>query len=543
MTTRREFLERGAAAAGSAALAPHLSAGVDPVDQPQSFELEEWTVAQHQEAMSSGRLSAEELARTYLARIAGMDRTGPTLRAVIETNPDALAIASGLDAERRGGRVRGPLHGVPVLIKDNIDTADRMHTSAGSLALEDSIARRDAGVVARLRAAGAVIIGKTNLSEWANIRSSKSSSGWSARSGQGRNPYVLDRSPCGSSSGTGQAVAASYAPLGVGTETDGSIVCPAGAQALVGLKPTLGLVSRSGIIPIAHSQDTAGPMTRTVTDAAILLGVLAGEDPRDPITDLGRGRAAADYTTFLRPDGLVGARIGVVRAKVTGYSEETDRRYEEAIAALRGAGAVIVDPAEIPYLGSYDDTELTVMLYELKADLNAYFGGLGPTARVKSLEQLIAFNEANRDREMPWFGQEYFHVAQAKGPLTEPEYRAALAQNHQLSRTLGIDAVMDRHRLDALVAPTGAPTWPIDLLNGDHFSGGSSTAAAVSGYPNVTVPMGYVSELPVGLSFMGRAWSEGRLLTLAFAYEQATNHRRAPKYLRSAPLRGYTVEP
>jgi amidase len=545
VTGRREFLEQ----ASALAMAAHLR---DPAGAPrslapqafapqQTFELEEWTIAELQEAMRAGRLTSRAITERYLGRIEALDRRGPTLRHVLETNPDALEIAGRLDEERRAGRLRGPLHGVPVIVKDNIDTADRMHTSAGSLALAGSIAARDAFLVERLRAAGAVILAKASLSEWANIRSSRSSSGWCARIGQGKNPYALDRTPCGSSSGTGGAIAASYAAVGVGTETDGSIVCPSSACALVGVKPTLGLVSRSGIIPIAHSQDTAGPMTRTVTDAAILLGAMTGEDPRDPATRQSRGQARTDYTSFLDPAGLRGARIGVARARVTGYSTHTDALYEDAVRALAGAGAEVIDPADIPHMGDYDDTEISVLLYELKADLNAYLAALPPSVTVRSLAQLIAFNEANRAAEMPWFGQNYFIQAQAKGPLTERAYRDALEQNLRLSRREGLDAVLQRYRLDAVVAPTGAPPWPIDLLNHDHFTGGSSTPAAVAGYPSITVPMGFVNELPVGLSFIGRAWSEPVLLGLAYAYEQATRHRRAPKYLPTAPFPGYTV--
>ncbi|MSR37159.1 MAG: amidase [Gemmatimonadetes bacterium] len=535
MTSRRQFLERTSAAG----LAAHLRG--DPVGAPQSFEIEEWTIAQLQAAMRSGRLTSQAITELYLDRIAAVDQRGPTLRHVIETNPDASQIAARLDAERRSGRVRGPLHGVPVIVKDNIDTADRMHTSAGSLALAQSIATRDSGVAERLRAAGAVILAKSNLSEWANIRSSRSSSGWSARGGQGKNPYALDRTPCGSSSGTGGAIAASYAAVGVGTETDGSIVCPSAANSLVGIKPTVGLISRSGIIPIAHSQDTAGPMARTVRDAAIMLGALTGEDPRDPATGQSRGQARTDYTSVLDADGLRGARIGVARAHVTGYSEHTDALYEDALRALAGAGAEVVDGADIPHMGDYDGTELSVLLYELKADLNEYLASLGPQAPVKSLAQLIAFNEANRAVEMPWFGQDLFVTAEAKGPLTEREYRDALAMNHALSRAQGIDAVMDRLRLDALVAPTAGPPWPVDLLNGDHSTGGSSTPAAVAGYPTITVPMGYVNELPVGLTFIGRAWTEPILIKLAYAYEQATQRRHVPRYLPTAPFPGYTV--
>jgi amidase len=483
--------------------------------------------------MARGRWTSVSLCERYLARIGRLDRRGPMLRALLETNPDALAIARGLDAERRGGKVRGPLHGIPVLLKDNIDTADQMTNTAGSLALEGSRPKQDAFVTERLRAAGAVIIGKANLSEWANFRSTHSSSGWSGRGGQCRNPYVLDRSPCGSSSGTAAAIAANLCAVGVGSETDGSVVCPSAATALVGIKPTLGLVSRAGIIPIAHSQDTAGPMCRTVTDAAILLGAMVGPDPRDPITQTAQG--VVDYARGLDPNALRGARIGVARAKLMGYSAATDRVIELALAVLKAQGALLIDPADIPHVGEYDDSEFTVLLYEFKADLEAYLATLGPTAP-RSLGALIAFNESQRDREMPYFGQEIFTMAQAKGPLTEPAYTAALAKNQRLSRAEGIDAVMDQHRLDAIVAPTGNPAWPIDLVNGDHFLGGSSTPAAVAGYPHITVPAGFVRGLPVGLSFIGRAWSEALLIRLAFAYEQATQHRRPPAFRPTADL-------
>jgi amidase len=477
--------------------------------------------------MRAGRWTAVQLCDRYLARIDQLDRRGPALRAMLDLNPDARGIARTLDAERRAGRVRGPLHGIPVVIKDNIDTADRMTTTAGSLALEGSTPARDAFVVERLRAAGAVILGKTNLSEWANFRSTRSSSGWSARGGQCVNPYALDRSPCGSSSGTGVAIAANLGAIGVGTETDGSIVCPAAANGLVGIKPTLGLVSRAGIIPIAHSQDTAGPMCRTVADAAILLGVLAGADPRDPLTSTAQN--VQDYTRDLSAGALRGARLGVARRKLFGYSPAADRVIESALDVLRGQGAELIDPADIPHVGEYDEDEFTVLLYEFKADLEAYLASLGPRAP-KTLAALITFNEGQRAREMPYFGQEIFQMAEAKGPLTEPAYTAALEKCRRLSRTEGLDAVMDRHRLDAIVAPTGHPAWPIDLVNGDHFLGGSSTPAAVAGYPHVTVPAGSVHGLPVGLSFMGRAWSEARLIQLAYAYEQATTQRRPPAF-------------
>jgi amidase len=495
------------------------------------FELEEVGVAELQEGMRTGRWTSRSLTEAYLARIDEMDRRGPTLRAMLDLNPDALAIADSLDAERKRGRVRGPLHGIPIVIKDNVATADRMTTTAGSRALAGSIAPRDAFIVQRLRAAGAVILGKTNLSEWANFRSTRSSSGWSGRGGQVRNPYVLDRSPCGSSSGTGAAVAASFAAAGIGTETDGSIVCPSGATGLVGVKPTMGLVSRTGIIPIAHSQDIAGPMTRTVLDAALLLGAIAGADPADFATAASRGRGRPDYAVGLDPAALRGARIGVARSGMTGYSASTDRLFDQAVEALRRAGATVVDSIEVDHLGEYDDAEFTILLYEFKHDLNAYLAGLGPSAPVKSLGEIIQFNERDRDSSLTYFGQEIMAMAQEKGALTEREYLDAKETARLAAR--GLDAVMARHRLDAIVAPTGSPAWTIDLVNGDHFLGASSTPAAVSGYPNVTVPMGFVAGLPVGLSFIGKPWSEGTLLRYAYAYEQGTRHRRAPRFIPS----------
>ncbi|MEO8577787.1 MAG: amidase [Gemmatimonadales bacterium] len=537
MMKRRDFLK--ASALGSAAAfipevsdahetAPsldRLNAGAD------SFELEEATIADLQRDMVSGKQSARSIAQDYIERIESLDRKGPSLRSVLEINPDAMSIATDLDRERKERGARGPLHGIPVLIKDNIDTADRMTTTAGSYALEGSIAQRDAFIAKRLRDAGAVILGKTNLSEWANFRSTHSSSGWSGRGGQARNPYVLDRNPCGSSSGTGAAISANFAAIGVGTETDGSIVCPSSACGLVGIKPTLGLVSRAGIIPIAHSQDTAGPMTRTVTDAAILLGTLAGIDTRDRATAASRGNSRPDYTKFLDVNGLKGARIGVARTKFFGYSDVADKLVNDAIDLMKRLAAVIVDPANIETAGKFDDTEFEVLLYEFKADLNTYLASLGPNARVKSLADIIAFNEREKAKEMPWFAQEIMIMAQKKGPLTEKKYRDALARNLRMSRAEGIDAVMRKHRLDAIVAPTGNPPWPTDLVNGDHFTGGSSTPAAVAGYPNINVPAGFVGELPVGISFFGRAWSEPKLISIAYSYEQASHHRRAPKFL------------
>jgi amidase len=500
-----------------------------------AFELDEATISQLQDAMAAGRYTSRRLVDLYSERIKAIDRSGPTLRSVIELNPEAGAIADRLDAERRAGRVRGPLHGIPVLIKDNIDTADRMMTTAGSLALEGSVAARDAFVAARLREAGAVILGKTNLSEWANFRSSKSTSGWSGRGGEVKSPYVLDRNPCGSSSGSGTAAAASLATIAVGTETDGSIVCPSGAAGLVGIKPTVGLVSRSGIIPISHTQDTAGPMARTVTDAAILLGALAGVDPQDRATAAGAGKIS-DYRAALKPDGLKGVRIGVARKKYFGYSAPADALIEEAIAEMKRQGAVIIDPADIPSAGSMDGCEFEVLLYEFKADLNAYLGKLPASAKIHSLADLIAFNSREAEREMPFFGQETLIAAEKKGPLTSPAYRKALVTCRTRSRAGGLDAVINRLRLDAIVAPTGSPAWTTDLVNGDHFLGASSTPAAVSGYPSITVPAGFTHGLPVGISFIGPAWGEAKLIQYAFAYEQATHHRKPPQFLPTAPL-------
>lgn len=540
MMRRRDFLR--ASAIGAAALGVGDTAEAKTVSQfsevesrdghqVPEFELEEATIAGLQRDMVSGKRTARSITSAYLERIEAMDRKGPALRSVIETNPDALAIADDLDRERKQKGPRGPMHGIPVLVKDNIDTADRMTTTAGSYALEGSIPLRDSHVAQRLREAGAIILGKTNMSEWANFRSTHSSSGWSGRGGQARNPYVLDRNPCGSSSGSGAATSASFASVAIGTETDGSVVCPSSANGLVGIKPTLGLISRAGIIPIAHSQDTAGPMARTVTDAAILLTVLAGMDSRDSATALSAGHSRPDYTTFLKADGLKGARIGVVRATYFGFNDSVDAMMLAAIDEMKRQGATIVDPTDIPTTGKYDDTELEVLLYEFKADLNAYLKSLGPKAPVKTMADIIAFNERDKDREMPFFAQELMVRSQAKGPLTEKKYRDALAKNHRLSRAEGIDAVMIKHKLDALIAPTGGPAWVTDVINGDHFTGGYSTASAVAGYPHITVPVGMAFGLPVGMSIFGRAWSEPKLIRIAYSFEQATNHRRAPQFI------------
>ncbi|HEX3086231.1 MAG TPA: amidase [Pyrinomonadaceae bacterium] len=537
---RRKFVRTGLFSGVALATVTNLAEGTTGRSStpPPAFELDELTIAELQSGMTSGKFTAHSITRTYLDRIDEIDKRGPAINSVIELNPDAMAIAEPLDSERKAGRVRGPLHGIPVLIKDNVGTHDRMTTTAGSLALGGSIPPQDSFVAKKLRDAGAIIIGKTNLSEWANFRSSHSSSGWSGRGGQTKNPYVLDRNPCGSSSGTGAAIAANLATVGVGTETDGSVVCPSNANSLVGIKPTLGLISRAGIVPIAHSQDTAGPMCRTVTDAAILLGALSGVDPRDDATKQPPGMAQLPgwaYTRFLEADGFKGARIGVHR-KGFGFNDAVDKLMNDCIDIIKRRGATIIDPADIPTAGKFDDSELEVLLYEFKADLNEYLRSLGPRAPVKSLKEIIDFNEQYRDREMPWFGQDIMIKAQAKGPLTDKAYRDALAKNHQLSRKEGIDVVMDKNKLDALIAPTGGPAWTTDWVNGDHFTGGYSTTSAVAGYPHITVPAGYVFGLPVGLSFFGRAWSEPTLIKFAYAFEQATKARRSPQFLPTAKL-------
>jgi amidase len=530
--SRREMLRMGIVIAATGAVAGGAAAETVP-----AFDLEEANVDALQAGMTAGRYTAANLVERYRARIAAVDAGGPHVNAVIELNPDADAIAAQRDAERASGHVRGPLHGIPVLIKDNIATRDRMQTTAGSFALMGSIPPRDAAIVTRLRDAGAVILGKTNLSEWANFRSTHASSGWSGRGGQTRNPYALDRTPSGSSSGTGAGIAANLAAVGVGTETDGSITSPSAANSLVGLKPTVGLVSRAGIVPISHTQDTAGPMARTVRDAAILLGVLAGVDPADPATQAPGRVAYDDYTPFLRADGLSGARIGISRSHFFGYSAATDKIAEDAIAVLRAHGAVIVDPADLATAGQFDDSELTVLLYEFKEDLNRYLAALEPGVHPRDLAAIIKFNNREAGREMPFFAQELLLQAQAKGPLTDDDYRKALAKDLKLSRAESIDAVLDKHKLDALFAPTQGPPWLIDLANGDAGSGGSCTSpAAVAGYPHITVPAGYYHGLPIGVSFFGRAWSEPVLLRLAYAYEQATHHRVPPTFPATAPI-------
>jgi amidase len=514
---------------------PEGPAGPGQPAASAAFPLEEATIAGLQEMMTSGRETSESIVKLYLERIEQIDRSGPGLNAVIQTNPDALAIARALDLERRERGPRGPLHGIPVLIKDNIDTADAMETTAGSLALLGSKPAQDAFIVKRLREAGAVILGKTNLSEWANFRSSRSTSGWSGRGGQTKNPYALDRNPSGSSSGTGAAISANLAAAGLGTETDGSIVSPSSCCGLVGLKPTVGLVSRAGIVPIAHSQDTAGPMARTVADAATLLGAIAGPDERDPATQASGVRLFTDYREFLEPGGLRGARIGVLRARAFNFDKRLDLILDNAVAVLKREGAEIVDPVEFPTLGKTDEAEYEVLLYEFKADLEAYFAGR-PGCALRTLDDLIAFDAQNAGREMPFFGQEIVEQAAKKGPLTDKPYLEALAKCRELMREKGLDAVLDEHKLDALIALTNGPAHLTDLVNGDSFSGSSSSPAAVAGYPTITLPAGDVFGLPVGVSLIGRAWSEPELIRLAFGLEQALGMRKSPRLLPTVDL-------
>lgn len=527
--SRGDFLKLGLLAGAGVA----VSSGAGKAKaRTGAFELSEMTISRMGEEMRSGNLAAVELVRLYAERISSIDERGPAINSILELNPDAEGIASALDGERALGRERGPLHGVPILIKDNIDTADRVATTAGSLALEGSVAKEDATVAARLREAGAVIIGKTNLSEWANFRSTQASSGWSSRGGQTVNPYSLDRSPSGSSSGSASAVAANLAAAALGTETNGSILSPAAANGVVGLKPTVGLTSRAGVVPIAESQDTIGPIARTVEDAAILLGALVGVDFRDPATSESEGKSHSDYTRFLDPDGLRGARIGVARDTYFGYSPEADEVIEAAIEEMRSLGAEVVDPADIPTAAEMASggAGLTVLLYEFKDGINKYLSTL-EDGFPETLEDLISFNEENRDRVMPYFGQELFEQAAEKGSLDDEAYKDALEESRRLSRADGIDAVMDENNLDALVAPTGSPAVKVDLINGDHFLGASSQPSAMAGYPAITVPAGHSFGLPVGMTFTGRAFSEPKLLTLAYAFERATLHRRPPDFL------------
>lgn len=545
--SRREFVKLGGLGVGAAATAALGAAACEPRDRQETksderpwwvnetFELEEATFTSLANDMASGRRTSVEITQLYLDRIAALDRDGAKLRSIIETNGDALGIAARLDEERVNGRVRSPLHGIPIVLKDNIDTADLMTTTAGSYALEGHIAAEDSSVAAKLREAGAIILAKANLSEWANIRSSRSSSGWSGRGGQCGNAFAVDRNPCGSSSGSGAAVSANFCAGAIGTETNGSVVCPSSVNGVVGLKPTVGLVSRSGIIPISHTQDTAGPMTRSITDAAAMLTALVGPDPRDPMSTPSADFVGTDYTSFLDEDGLRGARIGVERSYF-GAQPGVDQLMEDAILSMAAAGATIVDPANISTRVSMGAPSFQVLLYELKADLAAYLEMSGRPNGMATLADIIAFNEADSDREMPYFGQETFLEAEGKGPLTSSEYLESKELARRLSRDEGIDALMEEHQLDAIVAPTTRPAWKIDLVNRDVSSNGSSGPAAIAGYPSITVPNGYVHGLPAGILFFGRAWSEGVLIRIAYAYEQATRHRQAAKLLPTLDL-------
>ena len=539
---RRKFLQ--ITLAGSPALAltglsscskPKLEGNTAFPNIVGSFQLDELTISELGAAIQSGSHTARSITELYLQRIEEIDGQGPSLNSVIEVNPDARAIAEQSDKERQENGIRSPMHGIPVLIKDNIDTSDNMMTTAGSLALRGSRPRADSFVAQKLRQAGAVILGKTNLSEWANFRSTRSTSGWSGRGGQTRNPYALDRNPCGSSSGSAVAVSANLCAAAIGTETNGSIVCPSSINGIVGIKPTVGLIGRSGIIPIAHSQDTAGPMARTVSDAAVLLSVLTGLDGRDETTKQSAGRTASDYTRFLDPRGMDGARIGVAR-NYLGFHASVDRLMEDAIEVMKGLGAVVIDPADVESRGQYGGSGLEVLLYEFKAGLNTYLASLQDDVAVRSLQELIRFNETHKDSEMPYFGQEILQMAQERGDLSSPEYRRALQKVRRLSRDDGIDATLGQHRLDAIIAPSGGPAWLTDWINGDPSSGGSSSPAARAGYPNVTVPMGFVHSLPVGISFFSKAYSEPLLIKLAYAFEQAANHRGKPHFMLQAEL-------
>ncbi len=492
------------------------------------FQFNEIDIVQIQNDYRWEKYKIQDLVQAYLHRIKTIDQSGPTLNSVIQINPEAMMIARALDAEMEAGNVRGPLHGIPILLKDNIDTHDKMPTTAGSRALKNSHPLQDSFVAKQLRDAGAVILGKTNLSEWANFRGELSSSGWSGLGGQTHNPYILSRNPCGSSSGSGVAVSANLTVLAIGTETNGSIVCPSTSNGIVGVKPTVGLVSRSGIIPISYTQDTAGPMARSVRDAAICLGALVGIDESDDKTLASQGKSYTDYTQFLNADGLKGKRIGHFTGP-RGSNYKVDTLMDETLEYLKSQGAEIVEIDRITesIVGS---SSFNIMLFEYKDGLNKYFKSLGPSAAIKSLEELIAFNESD-DIEMSFYNQKYLEMAQEKEDLTSTEYQESLTTMLNGARDQGIDRVMDEHQLDAIMAPTGGPAWETDHINGDSFQLGSSSPAARSGYPNITVPMGFVDELPVGVSIFGRAWSEPVLLEIAYAYEQGTKHRRSPRFI------------
>lgn len=545
---RRDFIQRTALAGSGIIAAGTITGCTNPTGQKTrgeggeiniypTFELDELTITDLQSMMQDGTLTSAKIVDLYLKRIQEIDKTGPGLNSILQLNPDAVSIAEILDKERANGKIRGILHGIPVLLKGNIDTADKMFTNAGATALANSIARKDAFLVEKLRDAGAVILGKTNLSEWANFRSTRSSSGWSSVLGQTRNPYLLDRSPCGSSSGSGVAVSANLCPVAVGTETDGSIVCPSSINGIVGIKPTVGLVSRSGIIPISHTCDTAGPMARTVTDAAILLNALTGKDKADfAMKSLPASHFNQDYTQFLDAKGLNGARIGIARSFFN-FHEKVDEVIEDAIGSMKENGAILVELADYKIPDEANRAQWLVLLYEFKAGVNNYLSTLPADFPMKSLKDIIGFNKKNEATAMPFFGQEILEMADAKGGLDEKEYLESLELMQRLAGPEGIDKVMNEHNLDAIIAPTGSPSWTIDLINGDHFIGGSSSPAAMSGYPAITVPAGFVHGLPVGISFFGKAFSELTLIKIAFAFEQATKIRRKPEFVTSLDMR------
>lgn len=539
--SRRKFLKTGIAGGIAAFTLPSLTFAEKnlkhfiPLAATAPFELDEVTIDDLSSGFKSGKYTVRSVAEKYIKRINEIDKNGPAINSVIQVNPDALKIADELDKELKEKGPRSRMHGIPVLIKDNIDTADNMETTAGSLALLDAKPQKDSFVVKQLRDAGALILGKTNLSEWANMRSSHSTSGWSGRGGLTKNPYALDRNCSGSSSGSGAAAAASLCAVAIGTETDGSVVSPSSLNGLVGIKPTVGLVSRSGIIPISHSQDTSGPMARTVRDAAILLGAMAGADEEDAATQNKERSNVDDYTKYLDKDGLKGARIGVLR-QYFGFLPSVDKIMNDSLAILQQKGALLIDPIVIDAIGKVDDSEGAVLRYELKADMATYLKHRGNGTFFHTLKDLIDFNIKHADKEMPYFNQELFLQAESKGPLTDPDYLEALEKNHRMTREEGIDAIMNKHNLDAIVSPTDAPAWMTDLVDGDHFLGGSSQLAAVAGYPHITVPAGDVFGLPIGISFFGRAWSEPVLLKIAYAFEQATHARKAPKFLPTAKL-------
>jgi amidase len=539
--SRRSLLQWGAVAGAGASLGGMLAGGAARAEPLVPFlgpheNLEEATLAELQAMMAAGDLSAVELVDMYLERIDQIDASGPGLNSLIEVNPDARALAARRDAERASGNVRGPLHGIPFVVKDNIDSADRMMTTAGSLALVGDAPPVDARALWKLRRAGAILLGKAGLSEWANFRGFNSTSGWSGRGGQVRNPYVLDRNPCGSSSGSAAATSANLAAFALGTETDGSVVCPASANGVVGLKPTVGLISRSGVVPIAHSQDTIGPHGRTVADVAAVLGPMTGGDQRDPATFASAGRSFDDYTQFLDPNGLAGARIGVARDAIFGSSPHSEAIFDQALAAMEAAGAILVDPAPIPSAAEFaaDPSEIIVLIWEFKRDLNAYLANRTGVP-ISTLADAIQFNLDHADQELRYFGQEFFELAEAE-IFTQAEYHQALQTGPRLAGRDGIDAALAQGDLDALVAYTGSPAWNIDLVNGDFFLTASSPFPAVSGYPNITVPGGYAFGLPVGINFFAGAWSEPKLITIASGFEAATQARVKPEFLPTMEL-------